>query len=216
MIKKRLILFTILALIGGFLFIPFSTSSSTDTSSLIWIVFPAGSALVVLLLGWWGLKLSDKTKLPMPILRKWENNEIIKSNDFKILILPAVLGAILALIIYLLNPYFNVPKNPGNLLERILTTPWAAVVPEIVSHLLAMSLIVLLLKNRWIAIILSSLIFVALFHLQSVEGELKTTIFLGAGNFTTFTLTGWFYSKYGFESAVIGHATMHLILLALN
>ena len=215
MMKKRLLFLTLLTLIGGFLFVPYS-NSSWNVSIQNWLIFPFASAIVILLLGWLGLKLADKTNLPMPILRKWEKNEKIEKSDWKILLIPAVLGAALAFITAFLTQYFDAPKNPGTLLMRILTTPWAATVTEVVSHLLVMSVLVLLLKNRWAAIIISSLIFVALFHLQNVEGDIKTTIFLSAGNFAGSTLTGWFYSKYGFESALLGHATMHLILLSIN
>ena len=127
-----------------------------------------------------------------------------------------MLGAILALIIVGISQFLDTPKNQGTFLMRILTTPWAATVTEVVSHLFVMSLLILLLKNKWVGIILSSIIFLILFHLQGVEGDIKVTIFLGVGNFAGSTLTGWFYSKYGFESAVIGHATMHIILLAIN
>ena len=213
--KKRIIFFTILTLIGGFLFVPYSYESWTLPLK-DWLIFPFGSAIVILLLSWLGIKLSDKTNLPMPILRKWENSEKIEQKDWKILLIPAMLGAILALIIVGISQFFDTPKNQGTLLMRILTTPWAATVTEVVSHLFVMSLLILLLKNKWVGIILSSIIFLILFHLQEAEGDIKVTIFLGAGNFAGSTLTGWFYSKYGFESAVIGHATMHIILLSIN
>ena len=213
--KKRLFLLTILALIGGFLFVPFNYGTF-ELSVKDWVMFPLSSAIVILILGWLGLMLSDKAQLPMPILRKWENNEKIEQNDWKILLIPALLGAVFALILVGLNQYFNPPKNPGSFLVRILTTPWAALIPETITHLLFMSALVLLLKNKWLSIIISSLIFVALFHINNVEEDLQITIYMTSMNFVGSTLTGWFYSKYGFESAVIGHATMHLILLAIN
>lgn len=215
MIKKRLILLTLLTLIGGILFVPYSNGSWIAPIET-WFIFPVASSIGILLFGWIGLKLADKTNLPMPILRKWEKNEKIEKDNWKILILPAIFGVILALVIAGLNPLFNVPKNPGTLLMRVITAPWAATVTEVVSHLLVMSALFLLLKNKWASIIISGLIFVALFHLQSIEGELKTTIFLSAGNFAGSVLTGWLYSKKGFESAVIAHASMHLVLLAIN
>ncbi len=215
MIKKRLILLSSISLIGGFLFVPYS-NNSWNVAIQNWFIFPFASAIAILLFGWLGLRLSDKTKLPMPILRKWENNEKASSKDWNILITPALLGAVLAIIIVGLNQFFNVPKNPGTLLMRILTTPWAATVTEVISHLFFMSLLILIFKNKWLGIILSSLVFLVLFHLQSIENDLKTTIFLGVGNFAGSTLSGWFYSKYGFESAIVGHASMHLILLAIN
>jgi hypothetical protein len=215
MIKKRLLFLILLTLVGGFLFVPYS-NDSWNVSIENWLIFPFGSALVVALFGWIGLKLADKTNLPMPILRKWEKKEKIKASDWKVLLIPAIGGAALAFLIVSLNQVFDPPKNPGTLLMRILTVPWAATFTEVISHLLVMSLLVLLLKNNWAAIIISSLLFVALFHLQNIEGELETTIFLSAGNFAGSTLTGWFYSKYGFESALAGHAVMHLILLSIN
>ncbi|MCK4663998.1 MAG: hypothetical protein KAT68_14110, partial [Bacteroidales bacterium] len=214
-IKKRLILLTLITLISGFLYVPFIKVSS-ETTNIVWIVFPFGSALVILLLTWLGIKLSDKTQLPMPILRKWENNERIKFKDGKILLIPLLIGGIFALVTYGLNQYFNPPENPGNFLERILTTPWAALVTETISHLLIMSAIVLLLKKNWLGIIISSLLFLVIFHLNSIEGDLVLTTYLGTMNFIGVTITGWIYSKYGFESAVISHASMHLIILGLN
>ena len=214
-IKRRLLLLTFLTFIGGILFIPYSMETWTAPLK-DWIIFPVISTVIILLVGWLGLKISDRTNLPMPILRKWEKKEDIFLKDWKVLIIPVILAAILSFIIVALNPIFSTPKNPGTLLMRILTVPWAATVPEVVSHLLVMSLLVLWLKKKWLSIIISSLIFVALFHLQGIEGDLNLTIFLAAGNFAGSTLTGWFYSKYGFESALVGHATMHLILLAIN
>jgi predicted MFS family arabinose efflux permease len=215
MIKKRLILFTVIALLGGILFVPYSTESWVN-SFQDWLILPIGSAVVVLLFGWLGLKISDKIKLPMPILRKWENNEKVTKADWKILLRPAIFGAFLAIIIVLTGKFFDPLKNPGTLLMRVITAPWAAIVTEVISHLFVMSLIILLLKNKWAGILISSVIFVLLFHLQGVEKDTGTTIYLVTGNFAGSTLTGWLFSKYGFESAVICHAVMHLILLAIN
>ena len=170
----------------------------------------------VLLFGWLGLRFADKSTLEMPILNKWESGQKIKINDFRILLKPMLFSIIFAIITCAFNQYFSVPKNPGTLIERILTTPWAAIVTETVSHLFVMTGILLLIKNRCLSIVLSSLIFLMLFHLNLIEGNQILTIYLGIMNFSAATLTGWIYSKYSFESAVVSHATMHIILLGLN
>ena len=214
--KKRLILLTLSTLISGFLYIPFIKASNDRITSIIWLLFPIGSTLGVLLFSWLGLRFADKSTLQMPILNKWESGQKIKTNDFRILLKPMFFSISFALITYAFNQYFSVPKNPGTLIERTLTTPWAAIVTETISHLFVMTGILLLIKNRCLSILLSSLIFLMLFHLNHIEGNQILTIYLGIMNFSAATLTGWIYSKYSFESAVVSHATMHIILLGLN
>jgi len=57
-------------------------------------------------------------------------------------------------------------------------------------------------------ILVCSLIFLMLFHLNRIEGNQILNIYLGIMNFSAATLTGWIYSKYSYESAVVSHATM--------
>lgn len=75
--------------------------------------------------------------------------------------------------------------------------------------------IILIIKNKWVSILLSSLIFLVLFHLNGMDGGFTLTIYLGTMNFAGATLTGWIYSKYGFESAVVAHSVMHFLILGL-
>jgi hypothetical protein len=214
--KKRLTLLAVSALISGFLYIPFINASDMNVANLVWILFPIGSALGILLLGWPGLIFVDKSILEMPILSKWESGEKINKSDFSILIRPIFFGIAFAIITYALNRCFSAPKNPGTFIIRILTAPWAGLVTETISHLFVMTGLFLIIKNRWISIVLSSFLFLILFHLNGVGGDRVLALYMGTMNFTAATLTGWIYSKYGFESAIASHTTMHLILLGLN
>jgi hypothetical protein len=214
--KKRLSLFIILAIISGILYVPFIKAHNSEMAFTTWFIFPLASGLGIFIFGWLGFKFADKSDLTMPILNKWENNEHISRVDFEILKYPIIFSIVFALAVFGVNQFFDTPKNPGNILIRILTTPWAGTVTETISHLFVMSGIYLLIKNRWASIIISSLIFLVIFHLNGVDGDISMAIYLGIMNFSAATLTGWFYSKYGFESAVVGHSVMHLIMLALN
>jgi len=214
--KKRLIFLVVATLIGGVLYVPFIKASYESITELIWLLFPLGSALGILLFGWIGLKFADKSNLQMPILKKWELNQKLLKTDFTILYKPMLFSIVFALVAFGLNQYFAAPKNSGVLIERILTTPWAGIVTETISHLFVMTGIILIIKNKWISILLSSMMFLVLFHLNGIDGDLTLTIYLGVINFSVVTLTGWIYSKYGFESAVVAHSTIHIILLGLN
>lgn len=214
--KKRLLLIALLSLVSGILYVPFINAGSEEPSTIVWIIFPLATTALMLLFGWLGIILAEKGGFKMPILKKFENGEKILKSDYKILLIPCILGFAFAIITYLTSFFVDVPKNPGNIFVRILTTPWAGLVTETVSHLFVMSAIYLLIKNRWISIILSSLLFVVLFHLNGMDYEVSVAVILVSANFLASVLTGWIYSKYGYESAVLAHASMHLVMLTLN
>lgn len=214
--KKRLLLIALLSLLSGVLYVPFINAGSEEPSVLTWIIFPLATTALMLLIGWLGILLAEKGGFEMPILKKFENDEKIMKSDYRILVTPCILGFSFAIVIYLTSFFVEVPKNPGSFFVRILTTPWAGLVTETVSHLFVMSAIYLLIKNRWISIILSSLLFVVLFHLNGMDYEVYVAVVLVSANFLASVLTGWIYSKYGYESAVMAHASMHLVMLAFN
>ncbi len=213
--KKSLILLTLIAFLSAFLIAPLFLQNS-DGGIMFWILFPIGTALGILLVSWAGIIIADKANLQMPLIKRFERNESFSIKDFKLLLAPFIYGSVLGLVLGIINQFFDIPENPGNFLVRILSTPWAALVTEAVSHLLVMSLLVLLFKNNWVAIILSSILFVILFHLQGVDGNISITIYLAVMNFLGSILTGWFYWKRGFESAVVCHAAMHIFLVGIN
>lgn len=220
-IKRRLTLFVALAAVGGLLFVPFVLASSQaqeqDSTVLTWLAFTLGAAAITALAAWGGLRLADKAALPMPLLRSWEKSEDAdRVVATKVVITALGTGATVGLLAALTANAVGVPDNPGSFLERIATTLFAATVPEVLVHLLVMSGLVVLLKRPWPAIVLSSLVFVVLFHGNLVEDSIVLTVFLAIFNFGFGTLTGWFYLRYGFESAVLAHAAGHIIVLGIN
>ncbi|MGH8415212.1 MAG: CPBP family glutamic-type intramembrane protease [Gammaproteobacteria bacterium] len=215
-ILKRLVLLVVLSALGGLLFVPFATTGSVHHSIYPWLLFPLAAAVVAALCAWGGLLAADRSGLPMPILRAWERGEPVDPVLITRILRFAVLVGIAAAAITLAGSIaFRVPKNPGTLLERLLTTPFAAVVTETFAHLLVLSAIVLWLKNRWVAILFSSLAYTLAFHGQPV-GSLTITLFVFAFNFLFSTLTGWTYVRYGFLCAILTHAVAHGIVLGVN
>lgn len=113
------------------------------------------------------------------------------------------------------NYFMHPPVNKGTVLVRIDTSIWAPLVTETVSHLFLLSGLILLVKSKWLSIIISGLFFVALFHLDS-NFSTSMEFYLGAVNFGAAVVTGYIFVKKGFEAAVLTHLVMHLILLAVN
>lgn len=219
-ISKRLFFLTSLSLIGGVLFVPFikanaPTSQQTSVFQLL-IVFSLVSSVVVFLCSWIGLRVADKTRLEMPILNKWEKEDFISRFETKrLLIISVIAGIIFGFIASAFSNYLGIPNNQGNFMERISTTLFAAVVPEVVVHLFVMSSLLFLFKRIWIAIFVSSVLF-AILHGSPSDVPVTVTIFIYSLNFTLSVLTGWLYSRFGFESAMLTHAMSHLIVVGIN
>ena len=219
-IKKRLILLTTLAFFGGACFVPFVIANAPVSQNLsvfpIWIAFTIGPMVVTLLCSWCGLRISDKLNLSMPILRSWEKGLFPPKNQIiRILIISIVSGVLFGIIAATLSNWLSIPDNQGNLFERISTTLFAAIVPEVFVHLFVMSGLILLLKRVWLALLLSSLLF-AVLHGSPGDVGITISIFVYGFNFVFAYLTGWLYAKYGFESAVLSHAAGHIIVLGIN
>lgn len=220
-IRRRLILIIALCAIGGALFVPFALAGAGAHNARLaaefWIIFPIGSGIFGWLCAWPGLRLADRSALPMPLLRPWENHAPGIQNSSRqwywVSILTAVAFALAAEVI---AHFVGLPKNPGTLLDRLATIPFAAIVTETFAHLFLMSLLFLWLKSRWAAILLSSAGFTALFHGGGVQGSIELTAFALAFNFFFATLTGWLYARYGMESAYLAHAVAHGIVLGIN
>jgi len=220
-IRRRLVLLTAISGIGGLLFAPFISAGAQPHASVpslpkLAFILGTGSAVVAALCSWMGLRWSDRADLPMPLLRAWEARTPVPPGTLRQILTPALLGGTLAgLLIAAVVHILPVPANPGSLAVRLLTVFFAAPVTEIVVHLLAMSGLILLLRRQWAAILLSSVLFVLIFHSGPVGGALSTCVVLLA-NFIFCTLTGWMYTRYGFECAVLTHAVAHLVALGWN
>jgi hypothetical protein len=219
-VRRRLTLLTAAAGIGGALFVPFAEAGGADalplSPAVLLAAFAFGSACVALLLGWPGLRLADRAQLPMPILRTWELRRPIEASAWVRVSVPSVLaGVAYAAAIVVCVRMLHVPSNPGTVLVRLLTVVFAATVPEIAIHLFAMSGLVRLLRSRWAAILASGVLFVIVFHGTPV-GDSEVAAFVMLFNFGFGTLTGWLYTRYGFEAALMTHAIGHAIVLGFN
>ncbi len=151
----------------------------------------------------------------MPTLRAWERGDASSQPQWRAMAISTVIALLVATLIAVAAHAIALPQNPGTLTERLLTIPFGAIVTETFAHLLLLSAIFLLTRNKTAAILVSSLIFVLVFHGQSLSASLFT-YFAMAANATLSTLTGWLYTKYGFESAVLAHAIAHGIALGVN
>lgn len=219
-IRRRLLLLTMLGAVGGALFTPFvlaNPDAEAPSVSIVLAAFTFGSAFITAISAWGGLRLADRAGLPMHLLRSWESRTPLEPGALQIgVVYPLISGGVFGLIAALVANLIGIPENPGSLLVRVLTTPFAAVVPEVLVHLLLMSGIVLLTKRVWIAILISALAFVVLFHGNPPEGVLAVTLFVVSLNFGLGVLTGWVFSQWGFTGAMLAHAAAHFIVLGIN
>jgi hypothetical protein len=221
-IRRRLVLLTALSGLGGLLFAPFAHvgmsgagSAAPSLARLAAILF-FGSVVVAGFCSWAGLRFADRSELPMPLLRAWEQGAPATDGSLRQILVPAIFGGLGAgLLVGAVVHLLPIPANPGTLSVRLLSVFFAATVTEIVVHLFAMSGLFLLFQRRWLAILLSSVAFVLVFH-SGQTGSPWMTIFVIFANFSFGTLTGWLYARYGFECAVLTHAVAHLIALGWN
>jgi len=222
-IRHRLVLLTTLSALGGLLFAPFvhagmsaGAVSAVPSLGRLAVILSCGSALVAALCSWAGLLLADRAELPMPLLRAWEQGASVPKAALRQILVPAIVGGLAAgLLIGGVVHLLPIPANPGTLTVRLLTVFFAATVTEIIVHLFAMSGFFLLFRRRWLAILLSSVLFVLVFHSGQIASPWMTALVIFA-NFSFGTLTGWLYAHYGFECAVLTHAVAHLIALGWN
>lgn len=211
---------TVLGAVGGALFTPFvlaNPDAEAPSVAIVLAAFTLGAAFVTALSAWGGLRLADRAGLPMPLLRGWESRTPLEPGALQTgVVYPLILGGLFGLVATLVANLIGIPENPGSLPIRVLTTPFAAVVPEVLVHLLLMSGIVLLTKRVWIAVLISAVAFVVLFHGNPPEGVLAITLFVVGLNFGLGLLTGWVFSRWGFTGAMLTHAAAHFIVLGVN
>jgi hypothetical protein len=133
-VKKRLVLITLLGAAGAALFIPFLLAGSSpdeSTSAYIWPGLAGLAAALTFACAWAGLKLADRADLPMSVLRDWELGKPRNSAvALRILAVSAFSGMGFGLATSLLVRKMGIPPNPGSLAVRLVTIPFAAIVPE--------------------------------------------------------------------------------------
>jgi hypothetical protein len=216
-IRRRLALLTVLGAVGGALFVPFILAGPAQAPpvAVLLVAFTLGSGSTTAVASYFGLKWADRATLPMPVLRHWETG-ISRRIDWKTLRFPIAAGTVFGLLAAGIGSLVGVPENPGSVLVRLATAPFAAVVPEVLVHLFLMSGLVILLRRAWPAILLSAIAFVLLFHGNPPGDGLLLATFVMGFNFTFGLLTGWLYWRWGFLGAVLAHAAAHLVVLGVN
>lgn len=219
-IRRRLSLLTALGAAGGALFVPFvlaNPAADAPAPPILLAVFSLGAGLITALSAWAGLRWADRAGLPMPLLRRWESaGSTGPANTRTAVLYPVALGGVLGLLAALIANLIGVPDNPGSPLVRVATTPFAAVVPEVLVHLFFMSGLVRLTGRVWVGVLVSAVAFVLLFHGNPPEGATAVTLFVVGLNFGLGVLTGWIFSRWGFTGAMLAHAAAHAIVLGVN
>jgi hypothetical protein len=160
--------------------------------------------------------MADRAGLPMPFLRPWETGKSPDPADSRFFVricfaIGGIFGLGTALAVHLLA----IPPNPGTLVARLSTFPFAAIVTETVVHLFVMSGLILLTRRTTVSNLISALAFLFLFHPGAV-GSAWTSYFVWGMNYLFAVATGWAYSRYGIEGATLTHAVAHAIVLGIN
>lgn len=215
-IRKRLFALTLVGGISGLFFVPYALTARPDINpSYIWLGLPLGSLALSALCGWAGLKFADRAGLAMPYLRPWELGQRGDPRERGWLIRVSVAaGGIFGLAGAMAFHVMHIAPHSGTLGLRLSTFPFAAVVPEIVTHLFVMSGLVLVMKRTWIPILLSGVVFAVGFHGgRALIGPVPE--FIWVFDYLFSVLTGWIYSRYGIEGAALTHAVTRAILMGL-
>ncbi|MFG6495718.1 CPBP family intramembrane metalloprotease [Fictibacillus sp. UD] len=192
--------------------------------------------IMTTVLGWIGLKLTERTGLSLPLLQAWlieKTKPAVDRSAVKLAVIGGAIGAIFLVIMDLLlfQPYL--PKIGTG--ESVVW--WKAVlggvfyggiIEEVFIRLFLMTLIIWLLsfifKKRkdsvptsfyWIGITLAALLFGA-GHLPATEaiyGDLNSLIITRALvlNGVLGILFGFLYWKKGLEYAIVAHMMVHII-----
>lgn len=220
-IRRRWALLTITSACGAALFVPFLIAAAPSPPALPQIALFVGIATAIAALGaWGGLRLADRTNLPMPALRAWEDgwprSGAALPVDRRAMVVALLGGLAFGIAAVALLRWLHMPPVAGSLAAKVLSALFAAVTLEVVVHLLIMSAVVRLAKRVWVGIAASAVAFM-LFHASGSAGQAPMVFALTVGaNGLGGLLFGWLYGRYGFEYCVLGHAVAHIVTLSLS
>lgn len=192
--------------------------------------------LLSFVLSWIGLKLTERTGLTLPLLRKWiaeKKKPVIDLSALKLALIGGVIGSLFLVItdLFLFQPHMPKLGNGEGAVWWKATFAgvlYGGIVEEVLMRLFLMTLIVWLLsfifkKYRetipssfyWIGIIVAALLFSA-GHLPATEalfGELNNIIIARAFvlNGVLAVFFGYLFWKKGLEYAMIAHMMLHVV-----
>ncbi|MDR2964868.1 MAG: CPBP family intramembrane metalloprotease [Treponema sp.] len=235
---KLFFILVIACVIASLLVIPYSlalTSAEIELTPLILIASAAQSLVLFAIATFFGLFISKRIGMGLPILEGVLQREN-EFKEFKLILLPSVsLGVLAGVLILVLSYPFNklIPEFQD---MKILVPAWkgflasfyGGIAEEVLLRLFLVSLIAWIFykikKSKdgtppifgiWIAIILSAIIF-GLGHLPATAQivELNTIVVLRAIvlNGVGGIIFGWLYWKKGLEAAIIAHFSTDIVL----
>lgn len=210
-ITNRFWLLSTLGALGTIAFLPSIVAESTSKPSAgLLAAFALIVTVICIAATWFGLRCADNVGLPMPYLRRLDHiDEAQRQHGLTVAI---IFGVLFALASIALLKYLKLPNLAGQLWSRLLSTFFAAGSLELVVHLLLMSVVVKLTAGRrWTGIVAAAIAFV-LFHVSGVVDQSTAVITLSVLMNGLFALgLGVIYARYGFEFALLCHATGHML-----
>lgn len=162
------------------------------------------------------MRMADRAELPMPFLRPWELGQPGDPAEQRFFVRTCVaIGGIFGLLAVVIAHLLSVPGHTATFAVRVTTFPFAAIVTETVAHLFVMSGLILLTRRTSLSIVVSAAVFLAFFHFHAA-GPAWFAFYAGGVDYLLGIATGWVYSRYGIEGAVLTHAVASAIILGMN
>lgn len=153
---------------------------------------------------------------PLPVTKSFSEHK----HPFKEIIKMILFGLLITVIAFVLSqlvPKFGETINSSSAVKSLPQNKWlmfftllfgAGIVEETVYRLIFLSLFWKITNNRWFSIILSALLF-GLYHLSPLNSMYKIYWGYPIHQFVSATVAGivfgYFYTKRGYETAVVGH-----------
>lgn len=211
---KRTLLLTAGAGLSALAYVPFIAANSTEAvSSSLYLLFPLGNMLILGALALLGFKLADKLTIPMPMLRAFETGQ--KSEEgWASIALPALQWCVVPSAVIIVTIFcLDMPTSQGSYWVRALSTGFAAINLQIITLLIFTSLLFWVIKKPVLTALLGGVLLAALHLGGSGIGEF--TVLQALFNGMMGSIFAWLYLRHSFESAIIGHAIGHLIVMSL-
>lgn len=211
-IRGRLLLLSILGLLGALSFLP-TILAYADPPPGAWalVEFVLAVTLVSSLAAWLGLRAADAAQLRMPLLRRLDGAS--DPGPASAGALSAIVsGVLIAAAAILILHAFQQPNLGGSFSSRLASTVFAAVNLETVIHLFVMSAVVRLAGGRiWLGIVVSTVLFVIFHAAGSFNAAIPLLVASVVLNGSFGAAVGVLYARYGLEHAMLCHAVGHAL-----
>jgi uncharacterized MnhB-related membrane protein len=215
-IRKRLIILLSLSGFSALAYLPFLQAGLNDQqlATETKAYFVIGNIIILGFIALISLPIADKVKIPMPFLRKLDTGVVEQGIEHSDVLQTLSLCVVPLFIIIPAGMLLQVPDNPGSVLERFLTTPFAAINLQIVTLLFLTSLLFLTQKPV-LTVVLSGSVLAFIHSLTASDFTAPDIIFQTLSNGFMGSIFAWVYIKRGFELAILGHAVSHLLIVMI-